>query len=319
VSDYTQRVGTAADVPAVVELMKTSLGEGAIPRSPGFWAWKHERNPFGASPFLVAEAAGKLVGVRVFMRWTWDSAGTAVRAVRAVDTATHPDWRGKRIFQKLTLALVDQMKEEGVGFVFNTPNQMSAPGYLKMGWQEVAKVSVWALPVRPLGLIQAKVSPKRVRSGALPPPSGMAEFCAAPGFVDFLRAVNVPDARYHTVKDETYLPWRYRDVPGIDYGARWVGADRVEAAVIYRTRRRTASAELTLCEVLVRPEWSSVRAARGLIHDLAAETASDYAVAMAPMTTAAAGALSYAGVSPGSPRRKPADDPAPGRAGKTLA
>ena len=35
---------------------------------------------------------------------------------------------------------------EGVDFVFNTPNDQSRPGYLKMGWQLVGKLTPWVQP-----------------------------------------------------------------------------------------------------------------------------------------------------------------------------
>ena len=82
------------DQPAVLELLGASLGGGpAGRRPPEFFRWKHLENPFGRSYMLLAEAEGRLVGFRSFMRWRFDLAGESVRAVRAVDTATHPDTR----------------------------------------------------------------------------------------------------------------------------------------------------------------------------------------------------------------------------------
>src|SRR5688572_20647647 len=109
-TDLVIRPATASDTGEILGLVKLSLGEGRIPRHLDFWTWKHGRSPFGPSPMLVAESDGRLVGLRVFMRWMWRAQGTTWPAVRAVDTATHPDWRGKGIFSRLTLALLDQMK-----------------------------------------------------------------------------------------------------------------------------------------------------------------------------------------------------------------
>ena len=41
-----------------------------------------------------------------------------------------------------TLAAIDELRAESVAFVFNTPNDKSRPGYLKMGWHEVGRVPV---------------------------------------------------------------------------------------------------------------------------------------------------------------------------------
>ncbi|HXK17608.1 MAG TPA: GNAT family N-acetyltransferase, partial [Polyangiaceae bacterium] len=151
-SPYQIRPGSDADIPAVIELMRLALGEGKIPRTREFWTWKHRNNPFGSSPMWLATQGDAVIGVRLFMRWRWQFAGgrDSLQAVRAVDTATHPDWQGKGIFKRLTLGLVDDMTRAGTAFVFNTPNQQSRPGYLKMGWQQVGRVSLWIKPSRPL-------------------------------------------------------------------------------------------------------------------------------------------------------------------------
>ena len=44
------------------------------------------------------------------------------------------------LFQNLSLRAADDVKSEGVDFVFNTPNDQSRPGYIKMGWQLVGLV-----------------------------------------------------------------------------------------------------------------------------------------------------------------------------------
>ena len=66
--------------------------------------------------------------------------------MRAVDTATHPEYQGRGIFTRLTHAALDELEREGVAFVFNTPNDQSRPGYLKMGWDVVGRLPVLVRP-----------------------------------------------------------------------------------------------------------------------------------------------------------------------------
>ena len=82
----------------------------------------------------------RVVALRVLLRWEFTRGGETLRAVRAVDTATDPNYQGRGLFRTLTMHGLDQMREEGVDFLFNTPNSQSLPGYLKMGWQVVGKV-----------------------------------------------------------------------------------------------------------------------------------------------------------------------------------
>ncbi len=131
------REATAQDAPSVVELLATAMGRPATGQFRRLLQWKHEENPFGRSLQWVMIEGGDIVGYRAFMRWEFVGLGRTWRAVRAVDTATHPDHQGRGIFKALTLHALDVARDDGVDFVFNTPNEQSRPGYLKMGWQVV--------------------------------------------------------------------------------------------------------------------------------------------------------------------------------------
>ena len=136
------REATPADRPAIIELCRASLGWGDDPRFEQLFSWKHDQNAFGPSYMWVATDGGKIVGLRAFMRWEFVRGGEVLHAVRAVDTATHPDYQGKGLFTAMTMHGLDVIKDDGIDFVFNTPNDKSRPGYLKMGWQEVGKLPV---------------------------------------------------------------------------------------------------------------------------------------------------------------------------------
>ncbi len=209
------RAGTADDTPEILDLISASYGHENSPSRLEYWRWKHEQNPFGASPCLVATSDGRIVGVRMFLRWVWCSGNHRVRAVRAVDTATLPEWRGRGVFSRLTMRLVEQMQSEGVRFIYNTPNSKSMPGYLKMGWAPVTRIPLW---VRPVGLSKtarrafANVSAQHPTLSHFGTIADLVEDTRLPGF---LSEVATDDERYHTPRTPDYLRWRYRDIPGI--------------------------------------------------------------------------------------------------------
>ena len=73
-----------ADEIEILKLLSLCLGPGpAGRRSSRFFRWKHLENPFGPSLLLLAESAGRIVGLRAFMRWGLHVGGRSVRAVRA--------------------------------------------------------------------------------------------------------------------------------------------------------------------------------------------------------------------------------------------
>lgn len=140
------RKATQNDIPKIIQVLKASLGEDKLELSERVWTFKHIDNPFGSSIVYVAVENEIIIGVRALMRWEWHCGSKKYSALRAVDTATHPYHRGKGIFKKLTLKAVENSKSIGDHFIFNTPNDQSRPGYLKMGWKEVGKIMVGIKP-----------------------------------------------------------------------------------------------------------------------------------------------------------------------------
>ncbi|MFJ8436497.1 GNAT family N-acetyltransferase [Kitasatospora sp. NPDC094019] len=171
-AELTFRPPAEPDLPAVLDLLTASLAGGPTgTRTAEFFTWKHLRNPFGASPGLIAETPdGRLAGVRLFLRWQWRPGGADSRpvdAVRPVDTATHPDFQGRGIFRRLTLDLLEQVAGD-TALVFNTPNGNSLPGYRKMGWQELGRVPVAVRAVRPAAFARGARAALARRPGAAP-------------------------------------------------------------------------------------------------------------------------------------------------------
>ncbi len=217
--ELTIRRSTPSDRDAVIGLCRASLGWVEGDPNEAFFSWKHDQNPFGASPTWVAVAPdGQLAGVRGVPALGVRRAGRransrhAISAVRAVDTATHPDWQGKGIFTRLTLGALDELGDDGLDVVFNTPNDQSRPGYLKMGWSEVGRVPV---AVR----LRSALSARRV-AGARAAAEKWSEpvdvgldapmVLAAPTSVQRLLDSLAPArAGIATARSVEYLQWRY--------------------------------------------------------------------------------------------------------------
>lgn len=147
------REANREDLNSIIEVLRASLGEASSKKTKAVWNYKHVENPFGESLVLVAEENKQIIGVRAFMRWNWQLGNKVFKAFRAVDTATHPDHQGKGIFKKLTMKALNIGEVTGEHFVFNTPNSQSKPGYLKMGWKKVGKISTKIIPGSPFRIL----------------------------------------------------------------------------------------------------------------------------------------------------------------------
>jgi GNAT superfamily N-acetyltransferase len=276
------------DVPRIIELLKESLGESQIPRNESYWTWKHFRSPFGASPTIVAESEGRIVGLRVFMRWRWRRESEELDSVRAVDTATHPEWQGRGIFTRLTRFLIEDVEKEGALFIYNTPNQRSRPGYLKMGWSSLGRTSLWIRPCRPVRIL-TNIVVKSETANTIPETEHPSEVSVSWNLqspaLDRIIQAKVYDHRLTTNLSKEYLEWRYRDIPEFQYRAAGEWRNGAEALVIYRIVQRGALRELRLSEILHGREAACSLEAAKLIRKIIRRSRPDFVSAMAANST----------------------------------
>jgi GNAT superfamily N-acetyltransferase len=265
-----------ADRSAILALM-APLGWSGDERFESLFDWKHEQNPFGRSPAWVAVDDGEVVGFRTFLRWEHITlSGEVLRAVRAVDTATRSSHQGRGIFRRLTLQALDDLRAQGVAFVFNTPNDQSLPGYLKMGWSPVGRLRVG---VR----VRSVVSAARMARARVPADLWSATAHGGRPASDVLADPQLPDllasvqrsAGLTTNRTPGYLRWRYGFAP-LAYRAVTLGDTVGNGLAIYRLRRRGPALECALCEFLV-PEGDP-RARRALARSAACACGADYLI-----------------------------------------
>ena len=158
VASLTVREATDGDLPAVLDLLQASLGWVPDDDYARFFAWKHHESPFGRSPAWVAvdpDADGRIVGFRTFSRWRFDQGGRHGRRPSGPSTPPPtPTTRAGASSRCSRARRSTSCAAEGVGFVFNTPNDKSRPGYLKMGWQLVERLPVAATVRSPRSLVR---------------------------------------------------------------------------------------------------------------------------------------------------------------------
>ncbi len=273
-----------ADEEAVLRLLRAALGTGrAFDRTAAFWRWKHFENPFGTSLLLVA-TNGDVQGLRAFLRWRFRGATRTIYALRAVDTATHPEYRRHGVFSALTRRAVERARDEGVDVIFNTPNAVSLRGYLKLGWTLVGRPTLLIKPLRPRRLVRSLLgrdgagsTPGVVRAPAVPAGQWLehADVGEVLGADDRLRASQV-----RTERSAVFMRWRYASTSAPAYHACWVGDRAVpEAVAIFRMNRRQGLREVVLAEVLLRRGAGGVPA---VMRRLQTAVDADYVVAYAP-------------------------------------
>lgn len=307
---YGVRRQVTGDEPAIIDLLQRTVGETVASRKTAeFWRWKHSESPFGASYSICAwdDSQNELAGLRTLMWWSFRAPdGSLRRAARAVDTATHPAHQRKGIFSRLTRAAIEDLREEGAAFIFNTPNHQSLPGYLKMGWSEVTRWPIFIRPVSWLELGRTYFAKWRKGDGGERAPDDCLGGLMA--WTDFRaehgRKMDEVVSRherlrtqvgYRTERTPAFLDWRYGRHPDIDYGVHAVtDGEGLRGVVVARSVRsiRGLSA-LVIVELFLRDPTS--REGAFVLKSLRRTTSCDYLVAHFAPRTIERGAIRRSG------------------------
>lgn len=295
--DLELRRASPSDWPAVLDLLEQAMGWTPDDHHDSFLAWKHRENVFGPSPGWVALDGARVVGFRTFLRWEFTEGGATRRAVRAVDTATHPTYRGRGVFSRLTLLALEDLREEGVAFVFNTPNDQSRPGYLKMGWSVVGRLPIRFRP-RSLSSL-ASMARAGVAAGKWSEPTSVGE--PAPDVLSdsaaverLLHVLEAPQG-ICTRRSPGFLAWRYGFGP-LAYRALVLRSNLEDGLLLFRLRRRGPALELSVCDLLVPGEQRAI--VRRALSELLRKTGADYLLRMGSGGADGAGTLPVPGRGP---------------------
>jgi GNAT superfamily N-acetyltransferase len=278
--DLVLRPARADDRRDIIALLERALGWSNDTRHEALFAWKHDQNVFGASSAWVALEGDHLAGFRTFLRWEFELRGETVRAVRAVDTATDPQYQRRGVFRRLTLHALDELRGDGAAFVFNTPNKQSRPGYVSMGWQVVGRVALAARPAGPGGIL--RMAGARVPADLWSAESGAGEPAAAvledDTAISELLGSQPRSGAMVTRRSAEYLRWRYAFEP-LCYRAVVIRGDAARGLAIFRVRKRGTAREAALCELLV-PE-ADAGTGRRLVREATRTVGADYLLSTA--------------------------------------
>lgn len=279
------------DSVQIVELLRSALGWGNDPRLVPFFEWKHLDNPFGQSPAWIAVDSERVVAFRAMLRWEFEFAGETVRAVRPVDTATHPEYRRQGLFSRLTTHALYALADDRVDIIFNTPNRASRAGYLQMGWHDLGRLGVRVRPTRPwraVRMLWNRVAADRWPADT-PVGTPAGEVLTDHDGVGTLIGHQPPSTSLRTRITPEFLKWRY-GYPPLGYRAIVESGGPESGLAIFRLRHRGDARELVLSEALV-PQSAPARTAAALVGKVmtAAGSDVDYAIQLASSATSANG------------------------------
>lgn len=197
------RIACKNDIPEIISVLQASLGELKLPKSVEIWEYKHLKNPFGKSLVLLAVQENKIIGVRAFMKWEWCINKDSYSTLRAVDTGILPGFQRRGIFGELNAEALKLSFQND--FIFNTPNQKSLGGNLKMGWEHIGRIRAKALPGVPFLFISSKKT-------SLSVPDLYKNEISEP-LLENHNAIFREENKLFTPKTREFLKWRYSENP----------------------------------------------------------------------------------------------------------
>lgn len=234
-SDFEVRALVDADVPDVLSAL-----EAAFDRTftEDWFLWKHRENPAGHSYGLVAEDEAGFLGVRLLLQWRFSSNGTPISGLRPCDTVTVGRARRRGVFKTMTTRAIEEVRADH-DLLFNTPNEQSLPGYLKMGF------AVWHSVDQGVRLVRPSVA--RLGDATTSPLSGSSrDMC--------------------TVKDDAFMAWRYSSRSGLEYRAVSLADSNDASGMVYRLRQWRGRRMIVVSEA-----WGSPKERSQLLAAVAAK------------------------------------------------
>lgn len=242
----------SGDEPAITALFEVVFGR---PMSLEFWRWRFLDHPAGGPLVMLAFAEGALVGHYAASRAPLSLHGEYHPAALSMTTMTHPDWRGRRLFEKTADALYATLPEQGITAVYGFPNPaVHALRIMRAGWYDSYEVPTLTLDMASL------------RHPAQPDPAVRIAERIDARFGRFFAKV-APDLPIAPHRDSDILSWRIDRNPDNTY-TRFVLEEGDEIAGYALTKAYGADM-LDLVELRA----AGGSAARALINTVAAHAA----------------------------------------------
>ena len=182
---------------------------------------------------------------------------------------------------------LDAARDIGLQLIFNTPNERSRPGYLKMGWSDVGPIRVLVRP-HPTRLLRGRheslPSLDELVPTAIPlePDSQSTAEMASGHSADELARIGL-----RTPRSNQYLRWRFAGHPTARYGA----VVRSSGTAVLRANLRNGRSELVISDTLGPNPTEAVRSA-------VRTSVADYDVASFPRGSPGRDAARRAGMLP---------------------
>lgn len=110
------------------------------------WLHKHYYFSTGDSGVFGAYDKDKLVGINGFIPMSFKYNSISITGLQSGDTAIDQAYRGKGIFSIIISTAQDYYRQKDVDVIIGFPNDNSYPGFIKLRWEEIARIQSMFIP-----------------------------------------------------------------------------------------------------------------------------------------------------------------------------
>ncbi|MBP1888128.1 GNAT family N-acetyltransferase [Sinorhizobium mexicanum] len=148
---FEYRLFQLGDESAITKLFQTVFSRSM---SRDAWTWRYLGHPAGSAKVMLAFSGDELVGHYAANSAPLSVDGSEISAALSMTTMTHPDYRGRGLFEKTANKLYGHLPEMGVAAVYGFPNAaVHALRQLKVGWRDVYEVPTLTLDLGSLSKV----------------------------------------------------------------------------------------------------------------------------------------------------------------------
>jgi GNAT superfamily N-acetyltransferase len=243
-------------------LMTEVWGRAAAPDD---FDWWYERNPTGPRLLSLVVDDRRVAGASGMSFFAMQLGGEERTVAFALDAATHPDYRGQRLWSVLELHNEAACAQAGAAAVLGFTNPVAGPILVgKLGWRDLARLRLWA---RPLSLRPRESGLRDVPGETLERFGDEAE--------ELYRQASAGWGN-HVVRSADYLNWRFAESPRPYRILATRRAGRLEGWTVVTHKRFEGRAVGVVADVVA----PSARAARFLLRRAAASVSGQALLAL---------------------------------------
>jgi len=207
-----------ADIDLFRQLFHTVFGREMNAQ---MFQWKYIDNPCQTDNesynVVVAKDGTRIIGARPSFAMSILYKGKRYHAAQPCDTMLLPDYRGSGLFSKMITYALNDLRQQGINYIFNFPNSNSYPGYIRNGWIDNGPVEAGIRVMSLKNTIVSRISKGKLKYAYTPDISPGKEFnisALAPSGAEELLCGTFNSSNYIAqYRSENWLNWRFSQCP----------------------------------------------------------------------------------------------------------